>query len=409
MGRFRVYLKTFDSLGNYESTETEISDDVLKLSDVKQSLDSTEYDIGVFKLSSMKLTLRNDRGKYLEPSNLRSIFSFKRKDSIIRVTWDIRNEPLCVGFFKAGSCGPLSAEIEVFKGLVDEVTATNDIDAQTAVFDVLGLESLFDRVTTPFSSISNGDNLSAVLEACLDQARITELLTVSGENINPGLDQAIDDKSDMENQTVKEALGNGSDLLFASQSVLTIESDVIKIQGREATAEVQYSFFGPASNLGNENIVDIKGYRAGFNSLRNFWTWEDTALVAQDTASVDKFGVQKKEIDTPLITDTTKRQNLLNDLRDEFANPKIELTVIAPMTTETVQLKLLDKIDIDYPTVYKPADDNPLPIWGQAVWGEFSWPIGSFELTISQSTKFKVIGRTIKVRNETIELKLREV
>lgn len=409
MGRFRVYIKTFDSFGDYNDDWIEVSDDVLKLSEIKQSLDSTEYEIGIYKLSSLKLTLRNDHGYYLDPDNTRSIFEYKRKDTQVKITWNVRAIPLCVGFFKAGNVGPVGEEIEVFRGLITEVTATSDIDNQTAIFDVLGLESLFNRVTVPYSSITNGDDLSDVFYAMLNQATITELLTVSLSNITPGLDQAIDDKSDLENQTVKEALGSGNSLLFLSQSILTTDGQVIEIKPRDPTATVQFSFYGPASQLGNQNIIDLKELREGFNSVRNFWTWEDTSLTAQDTSSVDKFGIEKKEIGSTVITNSTKRQNILNDLRDDFSAAKIELTLIAPLTPETVALKLLDKVDIDYPAPQFPADENPLPRFGQARWGQARFPIGAYDFTIDQLTGFKIISRTIKPKDETIEFKLREV
>jgi hypothetical protein len=37
MGRFRVYLKTFETDGVYFSDYTDVSDDVLKIGNIKQS------------------------------------------------------------------------------------------------------------------------------------------------------------------------------------------------------------------------------------------------------------------------------------------------------------------------------------------------------------------------------------
>ena len=409
MGAFRVYVKPFDLEGIYQTDFIEVTSDVVKLGDIKQNLDSTDYDLGIFRLSGLKITLRNDHGRFSEPENNRSIFNFKKKDSQIKITWDVRADPLTVGFFKAGECGPLSNEIEVFRGLLIETTSTSDIESRTIDFDVLGLESLLDRVTVPFSDISDGDDISDVLFEILDQAPITDLLTVSSGNINPGTDQAIDVKASLENKTGKEALGSGEQLLFISQSVLTTENQIVEIKDRTPTAEVQFSFYGPASSLGSQNIIDVKKYREGFNSVVNFWAWDDTSLFASDATSLIKFGVQKKSISADVLTNSTKRQNLLNALRTEFSNPKIELTIVAPLTPNTATLKLLDRVDVDYPTVYLPADGGILPRWGQVKWGDFVWPVGSFELTISQSTKFKVIGRKISVKNETIEFDLREI
>lgn len=409
MGAFKVYVKTFDVNGNYESDFVDVSKEVLKLSDIKENLDSTEYDLGIFRLNGIKISLRNDHGRFSSPPNSRSIFKFKTKDTQVKVTWNIRAEPLCVGFFKAGACGPLGEEIEVFRGLIAETTSESDIESQTVKFDVLGLESLLERVTVPYGDISVSDDISDVIFNILNQAQITNLLTVDALNINPGLDQAIDAKNALENKTGKEALGKEDSLLFLSQSVLTTKNQIIEVKTRDATADVKHNFYGPASQLGNENIVGIDSYREGFNSVVNFWTWDDTSLNAQSTSSVAKYGIQKKALRSEVLTNTTKRQNILNSLRNEFSEPKKELVLIAPLTKATANLSLLDKVDIDYPTIYVPADGGELPLWGSSIWGEFVWPIGSFELTISQTTKFKILARTIKVKDETIEFKLREV
>lgn len=408
MGRFRVYVKPFDSFGEYEPDFIDISRDVLSLSDVNQSLDQTEFDIGVFRLSNLTLKLKNDAGRYLDAANPRSIFRFKRKDSLVKVTWDPQPEPLCVGFFKAGVCGPIQQEFEVFLGLLNEVSSFDDIDNQVAQFSVLGLESLFERVTVPIGSISDGDNVSDVFEAILDQTEITDLLTVSASNLNPDLDPGLDDVSSLENKTTREALSRES-LLLVSNSVLTIKNQVIEIKPRDPSPDVKFEFFGQASIRGVENFIDISEFREGFNSVKNFWTWRGTTLKAQNLSSVETFGVQKKEISADVLTNTTKRQNALDALRDEFGTAKQELKIIAPINPKTIALDLLDRVTIDYPTVYVPADNNPLPVWGRAVWGEFLWPRGRFEITIPPTTQFNILSRKIKVSSQTIEFKLREI
>jgi hypothetical protein len=248
VGVFKVYLKTFDYDGTYESEFTDVSRDVLKVSDVKESLDNTEYDVGVFKLNRIGITLRNDHGRFSPPPNYRSFFKSKMRDTQVRITWNIRPDPLCVGVnFPPGHFGPLGEEIEVFRGLMTELTNKGNVDAQTVDFDAVGMESLLDKVTVPFGSISNGGDISDVLYAILNQSTITDLLTVSQSNINPGLDQAIDDKSDLENKTAKEALGSSNDLLFLSQSVMRVRDQIVTISDRDPTADIKFNFYGPGS------------------------------------------------------------------------------------------------------------------------------------------------------------------
>ena len=410
MGIFKVYLKTFDYDGSYETEFTDVSRDVLKLSDIRESLDSTEYNLGIFKLNKLKLSLRNDHGRFTPPPNYKSFFKTKMKDTQVKITWNIRPEPLCVGInFPPGHFGPLGEEIELFRGLLTETSSKGDVENQSIDFDILGFESLLSQVAVPYDDITNGDDISDVMYSILNQTTITDLLTVSLSNITPGLDQAIDDKSDLENKTGREAFGSGESLLLLSQSVLTIQNQTIYISDRDPTASVQYSFYGPSSNLGGENIIQIKDYREGLNQLFNFWTWSDTTLVSQDDSSITSYGVYKKEVGSDLLTNSTKRQNILDDLKTEFSSPKKSMILVAPLTSDTAGLKLLDRVNIDYPNIYRPADDGILPVWGSVKWGSFKWPIGQFSFAITQATEFKILDRKIKTTNETIEFTLREV
>lgn len=408
MGKFRVYLKTFDELGNYQSEYTDVSNDVLSIGNIKQTLDNSQYDVGIFRFGSVKIKLRNDTGKYLDETSTRSIFPLKRQDTKIKVTFDINPKKLCVGFFKAGACGPINDELDIFEGLVTEITANSDVDEQEVVFDVLGFESIFDRVEVPYSSIGATDDISTVLETILDQTQITNLLTVSASNINPGLDQALDVKDDLENTTVKEAL-DSKELLFLSSSVLKISDNAVVISSRQESADVKFNFYGQASDKGLENVLDIKGFSYGINRLFNFWTWNETSLSASDITSIDKYGVRKRELSSDLITNGTKRQNILDENRDEFGSPKIEMKLTTKLNSQTIALELLDKVDIDYPTVFVTEIGQTLPVWGSVKWGEFRWPLGKWNLTIDQAVKFKIMSRQINIKDETITFEIREV
>lgn len=408
MGAFRVYLKPFDNDGSYKPDYIDITNDVLRLGQIKQDLDSSTYDIGVFRYDSVSLTLRNDHGRYLDQTSSRSIFEFKRQDSLIRITWSIRPEPLCVGFFRAGVCGPVGGEETVFDGFLNEVTSTADIDAQEINFSVLGLESRLEQITVPYDSISAPELLSSVIEKSLDQAPFNTVVSVESSNISLGLDQEIDSKTGLENVTVKELLGSKSALLLSS-SVISISDSAAKVSSREPTDEVMFSFYGQASALGAENVIDIRKFRFGLNKTYNFWTWEDTSLYAEDITSIEKFGVRKKSLSSDIITDTTKRQNILNSNRDEFANPKLEFELTAPLNYDTLALKPLYKVDLDYPTVFVPQGEAVLPRWGQIIWGLFEWPEGKWSLTLTQQTKFKITAKLIDPNSETVVFNLREV
>src|SRR5690242_10735204 len=102
MARYRVYFKLFNKDGTYGSDWTEVTKDVSDLGEISQSIENSDFDIGVFRSGSVSLTLRNDEGKYSEPDTLKTIFTYKRKGSQCKITWDIRDYDLKCGFFKCG-------------------------------------------------------------------------------------------------------------------------------------------------------------------------------------------------------------------------------------------------------------------------------------------------------------------
>lgn len=407
MARFRVYIKPFDTDGNYLSDYVEITSDVAALGNPKRGIDNTEFDVGVFKSSGFNLTLRNDHGRYSEVTELKSIFRYTRKNSLIKITWDIRNYDLICGFFAAGG-EPIGYESTVFEGLISEVTSTSDIGAQQATFAVLGFESLLNEMEVPFSSIANGDLLSEILLALLDQAPFNALVTVSSTNINPGYDCVANDVSGFENKTVGAVL---KDTLLAANSVLYIKSGTVYVTARDATPTVQKHFYGQASR-NVENIINIPKFRDGLNRVFNYWTWKDTTLRSRDTSSIERYDVQAKELELSLIdaTATAVIQDILDTNKTEFSGPKIELELETPIAYDVLDLNILDRVDIDYPTIYLSFDGNPLPRYGMETYdGTARYPYEQWSLTLDTSTNFKIMSRVVNISKQTVTFGLREI
>lgn len=406
MARFRVYVKPFDDAGVYQSTFTEITDDVIKLSNISRAIDNNEFQVGVIKNSGLTISLRNDLGTYNDADDIRSIFRYKRKNSIIKVTWDIRDYDLICGFFSPGN-EPLGGEVEIFRGVLHEVTSASDIEKQNATFKVLSYEALLDETEIPYSALSNGDLFSSVLLDCIDQAPFNELVTVGAGNISLGTDLAIDDKTSYESKTVGNVLQN---LLLASNSVLYIDDLIAYSKARTASASVQKIFYGQASINGIENIIKVPKIREGLNRFFNYWTWEDTALVSKDQSSIDLYGVRRKEIALSVIDDTstTKIQSILDTNRTEFAYPKLELDLVVPINYENLALAILDKVQLDYPTVYTPFDGGVLPRYGLSNYSAVRYPYGQWSLTLTTDTNFKIISKQIDPLKQVITLGIRE-
>jgi hypothetical protein len=408
MGRWRAYIRPFDESGSYVATFSEITNDVTnQISNLKESLDDTDLDIGIIRPSSFTIKLNNITGKYGEAGTAQSIFKHTRNNSIVRITWTLTDDfPEC-GFITAGgNASFLSDEMTVFEGLVNDDSAKQDIDDQFISLRVLGKDDTLKRVSVDVTAISNGNLASVVLFTILNQAPITDVLTVSQSNITLSNDQTIDDVTAFDGLTVKEAV---DDLLRISNSILYIDTDTIFTSARTPTAAVQFSFYGQNSDIGIENISSIKNITSGYNRIFNFLKWQNTTVVRQNTSSVTLHGVKKKEIGSSSITTLSKRQAMLDDIVAEFADPKQELDITTRFDYGTEPLDLLDRVDIDYPTVITSSED--LPIVGKATVGDTETPLPGEQssFVISQLTNYKITRKTINTKKDTVTYHLREI
>lgn len=406
MSQVRVYITPFLSNGDYV-TEVEVTEQVLALGAIGVDTDSSDYQIGVFRNSSVRLTLNNRDGLFSDVGIDQSIFFYKRADSKVRVTYtEDNNLPYC----GTAICGSaiLCEELTVFQGLLNDDSFTEEAREEKAEFIVLGYESLFSRVAVPFDAIANGDLVSAIIYALLNQVEITDLLTVDALNIDTSLDLAVDAVADMENLTVKDAIDR---LLLISNSVLYIQGTTVYVTNRDATVATIATFYGQASTNGSENIINVRNITNGKNRIFNYLTWRDSPTAYQSNASIRIHGVRKKEIDNSFFTDVAKQLQIQTEIVDEFGFPKQELELIAAITAPLVELNLLDRVAIDYPTVYIPGEFD-LPVCGIAVLGDpqtATLPRALWSLQIPNSRRYKILRKNYDFKSMTATFKLREI
>lgn len=402
---WRVYIKPFDTSGDYTSYQEVTKDvDFNSLGTIDFNLDNTTFDIGVFRSSTFTLRLRNSEGKYSDVDQDHSIFSFTRANSLVKITHSFEedDEPIC----GLAICGEayLSDETTIFEGLLNDDSLVQNLRDQFVSFTCIGREDILNRVAVNFSSINDGDLASEVMYTILNQTAITTLLGVSASNINPDNDIEIDDVAPFENKTVRDVL---ADLLLATNSVLYIESDSIVISSREAGSTSVKTFYGQGSPNGIESILSIENIKNGLNRTFNYLTWTSTSLVSSDAASISKYGVKKKSVAFDFITDSTTKSTILSTIRAEFESPKQEMDLITPFDPNVFEdVNLLDRVSIDYPRIY---DETifPVPICGEAILGEAVLPDFLWSFTILDTDPYKVIGRSIDLKNSTLKYKVR--
>lgn len=406
MGQLHVYFTPRKLDGTF-GDEVEVTKDVLLrgLGNIKEQLDTTEYDIGIFRTSNINLTMRNDHGRYSEPGSVGAIFGLIRYGTKVRFAWEQGIRPLVCGFFSPDHV-PLSIEETFYNGLLADDNTRQDIDDQTITFQVLGFENILNRLPRGALTVGVTDFEDFIFN-CLNQSEFTEYVDVDVSNISTDLNLTFDDIEEFDNATALEALKK---TLALANSVMYIKDNTVFVSPRKPTNDLIFSFFGQASILGLENILDIKGYSNGINRLYNFVRWTDTNLVIQDAASVNEFGIYARDIDSRSITDTSKRNQILTAIRDEFGRPFVEFKISTYLTLETLNLFLLDRVQVDHPSLFEPAEGGVLPIYDNiAAYDKvFRYPLDKFNLVIVGEKRFKIIAKTLDVLNDRVEFDLRE-
>lgn len=426
MSRFRVYFKTLDIGGeDYVSEYVEVTQDVLSIGDIQIGVDNTEFDVGVIRNSNFNVVLRNDKGKYSAPGSSNTMFRSRVKDTFVKITWDARHHDLHCGFFKVGQ-EILGGERELFEGVINNANASIDAKLQTISFTVLGLESYLneDLIQTPlgidtgiFSVMLRREwTISTMKTARYASIYLAGYIGDVANSISPGFDFEPDAGYLVDAAVKNQTLGSQmSGMLLAANSVMTFEKIKLEedgkdytvfIKDRSPTADLKYTFKGAGSSLGPEDILDVSKYSDGVNRVFNFWSWDD--LYSRDLGSIETYGHRPKSLSVDAVT-VSDRQEVLDTNLAEFKDPKIEFEITTPIWYSRLNLKILDRVNFDFPARYLAADNNPIPRYGQAVYGAARYPYVIRPITLSSDKHFKILTKKISPSKDSMTFRLREV
>lgn len=401
----RIYLTPFQDDGSFGS-EIEITSkvDIGSLGKVKRSLSNSTYDIGVLRYNSLNLKLHNSQGEFSDVDNLRSVFRFRRSGSKIRITWAPAEPAICGNAI----CGEtiLAEEVTIFRGILNDDASKMDIKDQILEFNVLSYDSQFAKVLVPYADLSGGDTLKDILVKILNQDQITKYCDVDEDNINLQIDYIPDDITVYEDLTGQEAIEK---IMLAANSIIYVEDDVLKACGREAGETVVHHFYGQSSPRGNENIFSIGDFRNGQNRIINFVRWKDGAAI-RSPGSIESWGAFLKELSIDFVTNSGKQELTAQSIVDEFKDPKREMRVETILDAKTVELRFLNRVDIDYPSVVDSAGKY-LPIVGLAKIGDVESPLPNilWDFRMSQDQPLKIMGMEIDLKKEMISFELRAI
>lgn len=391
--RYRVYFTPRNGRTSY-GDEVEVTEKVLfdGLPSIKRSIDSTDFDFGVYKYDDINLKCENVDGEFNDEMDGRSMFPFGRDKCKVRVLFTNAD-----------------GDTIVFRGFINEEATREDSDEgySSISFRVLSRDSVLRTVKVAGGVVNAGQLASAALFSALNQPDITDFLNVDVADINVDNDLVLDSDEGLTDVPAKDCVNK---LLLATNSVMLINSDGdVIIKSREERTEIDVlNLYGPFDLKGRSNIIKVSNYNSGRH--RNFTSVRVNDTEESDTSFVMDYGYRQKSISLPFITSSDKESAVAARLVREFKLPKIELEVEIPVFIARAY-DLLDRVSINYPLRIQPVDGTFLPIIGVTEIGDAMMPLPQTfgSLVITPETAFKIIEIVENPKDFTMKLKLRQV
>lgn len=388
--RYRVYVTPRIDGGDY-GTEVEVSDRVeLKgLKDIVRSIDSSDYDVGVYAFNDLTLDCDNSDGYFGNENDPRSIFQSSRDLAKVRVVFSLDDTPTVT-----------------FRGLINDEATRDDVVNDLVSFRVLGMNSGLRKTQVIPGAVSDGTSIRNAIFAILNRDEITAILNVDISDINPDLNGTVDVGAELDDRPTNDVL---NELLLASNSVLLITStDDIIVRSREHdTLKAPLELHGKGDLLQRENIIAISDFNTGLHRLFNSIQINETETADEVSKVVN--GARRKEIDLPWLSNPTNIAALAARILREWKAQKIEMNVTIP--TELAKgYDLLDRVSINYPLTAH-ATGPFLPICGNFFTADPNTPLPRVRgsVVITQDMGFKIIEIKETPVELTTTLKLRQI
>lgn len=397
-----VYLQPLSAEGEYED-EIDITEDVFleTLSEVREFIDSEDFDIGIFAFGDIELVCDNSRGLYNTPDDPRSRFLFTRNRAKVRVAL----QDIVITRASGIVTDSTVTEETVFRGLIADESTRQELQNHRVTFRVLSVSSIMDQLKIAVGTVQDGDSVQTALYNIMNQSLLTDLVELNASDINPANNIDIDVGSYFDNLVVGDAVG---ELLLCSNSVLHVDNSVaIIIGGRDEDAALStLAFYGPFDLQGRENIMAINEMNSGTHRIFNSVLIGD--IEVNDSDYIDEYGVRQKQMAFDFITSEITIAAIGNSIVDEFKEPRQEMEIEVPLS-EVLDSELLQKVSVNYPLKAVPPVGYYLPVEGVDEYdADTPYPALYGSLQISPTIIWKIIEKRHDLSRFTTTLKLRQ-
>lgn len=351
------------------------------ISSIKATVDSTDFVVGTFSYTNLKLGFLNyDRLLSVSGDTL-SIFPMGRDKALVEIK------------FKSLS----------FIGLINEESSREDEDKLDIV--ITSRESILNKNVIVPNLIQSGMKFSEALYSIMNNETIGILLSIDRANINLDFDGVINDGEFFDGINMSEGINA---ILTLSNSYLYIDDDgVVFVESRFHKKDVEANFFGPYDKQGRSPVVlRIKKYNDGRHRAFNTFIVGDRRK--SDFDSIRKYSYREKSFDAKFINDDEQKDRIALNLVEKYKTPKIEFEITVP-TSEIPKLGVGSVVTVFYPRLIKAGDGRRIPKYGKNVYLFSSkYPSVKGNIKISDDIRFVVYGREDIPKSFITILKLRE-
>ena len=327
--------------GTYEAAWFSISAylNATNATKISQKLDFESFGYGQFKTGSGTFNVDNSQGKFNDEIDLYSLWN--NADS--RHYTKIR--------YKAGYRDENSAKIDetVFEGLLNEKTIIPNYNTGDLTFVALAYESITNERTVAESVMTASMTAKEVIEEIMQDTTITDFITYSAGNINPGTNITFDNAIQFEKRKVADVL---TDIAKKTNSVWYIDgSQNLIFRSRTVNVVTAFAFTGGSRQNRNCNILDdgIVQYDPGYSRIINQVKYTSGAVTYVRSAAADnlaRYGTNELPLSGEDITSSATISALSDDIIGDNFLPLVTVVVRTYYMPNVIEF--LDPATIDF-------------------------------------------------------------
>lgn len=374
------------NLGESLDAATDITKDVINLSDVKEKLTKSSVSTGGVILPNMKIKLDNSRGKFSKLGDMfRAGFV---NNSIIRITTNY-----------VDSDGADIADQFIYKGLIKYASCKWD-----------RIDHIFEATIIPASSLLATEKIAAGIlshttfkNTCykmLNRSPFTKYMSIELDNLNMGWDVASINYGDMTNKKVKTVL---DEIMLLTGSVYYVNYDQeFIIEPAIPTVPVSVcAFRGDDIYSVNSEEYDWKAHYTGV-------TWDDSEntvkRVEMDFPDRELYQYDFSELmlKNKYVTDATARNDILDSLLEMYKFLKRKVKIVCKWNPEVLVNKYIT-LDIAEEVI----DGDKFMIWNKDHWNDGKyWGIKSPGISFSSNNLWRVVDIKRDTEGKKMQLTL---